>query len=106
MRQKLMSLLSFANRISLNGRLIGGFGLLMVLIGSTSIFYNLRIRDMRDNVARIERASVATDSVGDFPRPLLLLRRPPVDYFRPGPATDRAKALTAFEPLDKSIDRL
>ena len=101
-----MSLLSFANRISLNGRLIGGFGLLMVLIGSTSIFYNLRIRDMRDNVARIERASVATDTVGDFTRHLLLLRRTTVDYFRSGSATDRAKTLTAFEPLDKSIDRL
>ena len=101
-----MSLLSFANRISLNGRLIGGFGLLMVLIGSTSIFYNLRIRDMRDNVARIERASVATDTVGDFTRHLLLLRRITVDYFRSGSATDRAKTLTAFEPLDKSIDRL
>ena len=101
-----MSLLSFANRISLNGRLIGGFGLLMVLIGSTSIFYNLRIRDMRDNVARIERASVATDTVGDFTRHLLLLRRTTVDYLRSGSATDRAKTLTAFEPLDKSIDRL
>jgi methyl-accepting chemotaxis protein len=106
MRQKSMSLLSFANRISLNGRLIGGFGLLMVLIGSTSIFYNLRIRDMRDNVARIERASVATDTVGDFTRHLLLLRRTTVDYLRSGSATDRAKTLTAFEPLDKSIDRL
>jgi methyl-accepting chemotaxis protein len=106
MRQKSMSLLSFANRISLNGRLIGGFGLLMVLIGSTSIFYNLRIRDMRDNVARIERASVATDTVGDFTRRLLLLRRITVDYFRSGSATDRAKTLTAFEPLDKSIDGL
>ena len=101
-----MSFLSFANRISLNGRLIGGFGLLMVLIGSTSIFYNLRIRDMRDNVARIERASVATDTVGDFTRHLLLLRRTTVDYLRSGSATDRAKTLTAFEPLDKSIDRL
>jgi methyl-accepting chemotaxis protein len=106
MRQKSMSLLSFANRISLNGRLIGGVGLLMVLIGSTSIFYNLRIRDMRDNVARIERASVATDTVGDFTRHLLLLRRTTVDYFRSGSATDRAKTLTAFEPLDKSIDKL
>jgi methyl-accepting chemotaxis protein len=106
MRQKSMSLLSFANRISLNGRLIGGFGLLMVLIGSTSIFYNLRIRDMRDNVVRIERASVATDTVGDFTRRLLLLRRITVDYFRSGSATDRAKTLTAFEPLDKSIDGL
>jgi methyl-accepting chemotaxis protein len=106
MRQKSMSFLSFANRISLNGRLIGGFGLLMVLIGSTSIFYNLRIRDMRDNVARIERASVATDTVGDFTRHLLLLRRTTVDYLRSGSATDRAKTLTAFEPLDKSIDRL
>jgi methyl-accepting chemotaxis protein len=106
MRQKSMSLLSFVNRISLNGRLIGGFGLLMVLIGSTSIFYNLRIRDMRDNVARIERASVATDTVGDFTRHLLLLRRTTVDYLRSGSATDRAKTLTAFEPLDKSIDRL
>jgi methyl-accepting chemotaxis protein len=106
MRQKSMSLLSFANRISLNGRLIGGFGLLMVLIGSTSIFYNLRIRDMRDNVARIDRASVATDTVGDFTRHLLLLRRTTVDYLRSGSATDRAKTLTAFEPLDKSIDRL
>ena len=70
-----MSLLSVVNRISLNGRLIGGFGLLMVLIGSTSIFYNVRIRDVRDNVARIERASAATDTVGDFTRHLLLLRR-------------------------------
>lgn len=102
----MMSLLSFANRISLNGRLIGGFGLLMVLIGSTSVFYNLRIRDMRDNVVRIERASVATDTVGDFTRRLLLLRRTTVDYFRSGSATDRAKTLTAFEPLDKSIDKL
>ena len=101
-----MSLLSIANRISLNGRLIGGFGLLMVLSAGTSIFYNLRIRDVRDNVARIERASVATDTVSDFSRHLLLLRRVTVDYFRSGSAADRIKTLAAFEPLDKSIDRL
>ena len=101
-----MSLLSVVNRISLNGRLIGGFGLLMVLIGSTSIFYNVRIRDLRDNVTRIERASAATDTVGDFTRYLLLLRSIAVDYFRSGSAADRARTLAAFEPLDKSIDRL
>ena len=101
-----MSLLSVANRISLNGRLIGGFGLLMVLSAGTSVFYNLRIRDVRDNVAHIERASVATDTVSNFSRELLLLRRVNVDYFRSGSATDRARSLTAFEPLDKSIDRL
>jgi methyl-accepting chemotaxis protein len=101
-----MSLLSVVNRISLNSRLIGGFGLLMVLIGSTSIFYNVRIRDVRDNVARIERASAATDTVGDFTRHLLLLRSIAVDYFRSGSAADRARTLAAFEPLDKSIDRL
>lgn len=38
-----MSLLSTANRISLNGRLIGGFGLLMALSAGTSAFYNLQI---------------------------------------------------------------
>jgi methyl-accepting chemotaxis protein len=101
-----MSLLSVANRISLNGRLIGGFGLLMVLSASTSIFYNLRIRDVRDNVVRIERASAATDVVGDFTRHLLRLRLVSVDYFRSGSATDRAKTLVAFEPLDRSIGRL
>jgi methyl-accepting chemotaxis protein len=101
-----MSLLSVVNRISLNGRLIGGFGLLMVLIGSTSIFYNVRIRDVRDNVARIERASVATDTVSNFTRELLLLRRVVVDYVRSGSAADRARSLAAFEPLDKSIDGL
>ena len=101
-----MSLLSVVNRISLNGRLIGGFGLLMVLIGSTSIFYNVRIRDVRDNVARIERASAATDTVSNFTRELLLLRRVIVDYVRSGSAADRARTLAAFEPLDKSIDRL
>jgi methyl-accepting chemotaxis protein len=101
-----MSLLSVANRISLNGRLIGGFGLLMVLSAGTSVFYNLRIRDVRDNVANIERASVATDTVSNFGRELLLLRRVTVDYFRSGSATDRGKTLAAFEPLDKSIDRL
>ncbi len=101
-----MSLLSIANRISLSSRLIGGFGLLMVLSAGTSIFYNVRIRDVRDNVARIERASVATDTVSDFTRHLLLLRRVTVDYFRSGSAADRIKTLAAFEPLDKSIDRL
>jgi methyl-accepting chemotaxis protein len=101
-----MSLLSLANRISLNGRLIGGFGLLMVLSASTSVFYNLRIRDVRDNVAHIESASLATDTVSTFTRELLLLRRVIVDYVRSGAATDRAKSLAAFEPLDKSIDRL
>src|ERR1700727_373184 len=106
MRQQSMSLLSVVNRISLNGRLIGGFGLLMVLIGSTSIFYNVRIRDLRDNVTRIERASAATDTVGDFTRYLLLLRSIAVDYFRSGSAADRARTLAAFEPLDKSIERL
>ncbi|HZR76739.1 methyl-accepting chemotaxis protein [Bradyrhizobium sp.] len=99
-----MSLLSIANRISLNGRLIGGFGLLIVLSVGTSIFYNVRIRDVRDNVARIEHASAATDTVSSFTRDLLLLRRVIVDYFRSGSATDRAKSLAAFEPLDKSID--
>jgi methyl-accepting chemotaxis protein len=106
MRQKSMSLLSLANRISLNGRLIGGFGLLMVLSAGTSVFYNLRIRDVRDNVARIEQASAATDTVGNFTRHLLLLRRITVDYFRSGSAADRTKSLAAFEPLDKSIDGL
>jgi methyl-accepting chemotaxis protein len=106
MRQKTMSLLSIANRVSLNGRLIGGFGLLMVLSASTSVFYNLRIRDVRDNVAHVERASIATDIVGDFTRNLLRLRLTGVDYFRSGSATDRAKTVTAFEPLDKSIGRL
>ncbi len=101
-----MSLLSIANRVSLNGRLIGGFGLLMVLSAGTSIFYNARIRDVRDNVARIERASVATDTVSDFSRHLLLLRRVTVDYFRSGSATDRIRSLAALEPLDKSIDKL
>lgn len=101
-----MSLLSIANRISLNGRLIGGFGLLMVLSASTSVFYNLRIRDVRDNVAHIERASAATDIVGDFTRQLLRLRLTSVDYFRSGSAADRAKTLADFEPLDKSIGRL
>ena len=101
-----MSLLSSANRISLNGRMIGGFGLLMVLSVSTSIFYNVRIRDVRDNVARIERASAVTDVVGDFTRHLLRLRLAAVDYFRSGSASDRTKTLAAFEPLDKSIDRL
>jgi methyl-accepting chemotaxis protein len=101
-----MSLLSLANRTSLNGRLIGGFGLLIVLSAGTSIFYNLRIRDVRDNVAHIEQASVATDTVSDFSRHLLLLRRVTVDYFRSGSAADRTKTLAAFEPLDKSIDKL
>jgi methyl-accepting chemotaxis protein len=106
MRQKSMSLLSLANRISLNGRLIGGFGLLMVLSAGTSVFYNLRIRDVRDNVARIEQASAATDTVGNFTRHLLLLRRITIDYVRSGSAADRTKSLAAFEPLDKSIDGL
>jgi methyl-accepting chemotaxis protein len=101
-----MSLLAIANRISLNGRLIGGFGLLIVLIGGTSIFYNGRIRDVRDNVTRIERASVASDMVGDFARNLLILRRVIVDYVRSSSATDRTRSLTAFEPLDKSLEKL
>ncbi|HET7889616.1 MAG TPA: methyl-accepting chemotaxis protein [Bradyrhizobium sp.] len=101
-----MSLLSVANRISLNGRLIGGFGLLMVLSAGTSIFYNLRIRDVRDNVVHIERASAATDTVSNFSRELLLLRRVNVDYFRSGSASDRTRSIAAFEPLEKSIDRL
>jgi methyl-accepting chemotaxis protein len=106
MRQKSMSLLSLANRISLNGRLIGGFGLLIVLSAGTSVFYNLRIRDVRDNVVRIERASAATDKVGDLTRHLLRLRLVAVDYFRSGSATDRSKTLAAFEPLDKAIGTL
>jgi methyl-accepting chemotaxis protein len=101
-----MSLLAIANRISLNGRLIGGFGLLIVLIGGTSIFYNARIRDVRDNVARIEQASMASDMAGDFARNLLVVRRVNVNYIRSGSATDRAKALAAFEPVDKSLETL
>jgi methyl-accepting chemotaxis protein len=106
MREKPMSLLAITNRISLSGRLIGGFGLLIVLIGGTSIFYNARIRDVRDNVARIEQASVASDMVGDFARNLLILRRIIVDYVRSGSATDRNRSLAAFEPLDKSLEKL
>src|SRR3984957_15562533 len=103
MRQQSMSLLSVVNRISLNGRLIGGFGLLMVLIGSTSIFYNVRIRDVRDNVARIERASAATDTVGDFTRYLLLLRSIAVDYFRSGSAGGRARTPARFSPPARAL---
>jgi methyl-accepting chemotaxis protein len=105
-KEKSMYLLAVANRISLSGRLIGGFGLLIMLIGGTSIFYNARIRDVRDNVARIERASVASDMVGDFARNLLVLRRINVDYVRSGSGTDRNRSLAAFEPLDKSLEKL
>ena len=101
-----MSVVAIANRLSLNGRLIGGFGLLIVLIGGTSIFYNARIHDVRDNVERIERASVASDMVGDFARNLLILRQVVVDYVRSGSATDRSRSLAAFEPLDKSLEKL
>jgi methyl-accepting chemotaxis protein len=100
-----MSVLAIANRLSLNGRLIGGFGLLIVLIGGTSIFYNARIRDVRDNVTRIEQASIASDMVGDFARNLLILRRVIVDYVRSGSATDRNRSVAAFEPLDKSLEK-
>src|ERR1700761_5710301 len=103
MRQKSMSLLSVTNRISLNGLLISGFGLLMVLSAGTSIFYNLRIRDVRDNVTRIERASAGNDMIDDFTRHLLRLGLAGVEYFRSGSATARTKMLAAFEPLDKSI---
>jgi methyl-accepting chemotaxis protein len=101
-----MSLLTTVNRISLSGRVIGGFGLLIVLIAGTSFFYNGRIRDVRDNVARIEQASTASDMVGDFARNLLVLRRVIVDYVRSGSATDRGRSLAAFEPLDKSLEKL
>jgi methyl-accepting chemotaxis protein len=101
-----MSLLTIANRTSLSARVIGGFALLIVLIAGTSIFYNTRIREVRDNVARIEQESTASDLVGDFARDLLILRRIIVDYVRSGSQTDRARSLTAFEPVDKSLDKV
>jgi methyl-accepting chemotaxis protein len=101
-----MSVLTIANRLSLSGRVIGGFGLLIVLIAGTSIFYNGRIRDVRDNVARIEQESIASDLVGDFARNLLVLRQVNVDYVRSSAATDRARSLKAFEPVDQSLEKL
>jgi methyl-accepting chemotaxis protein len=100
-----MSLLTIVNRTSLSARVIGGFGLLIVLIAGTSIFYNGQVRDVRDNVARIEQESTASDLVGDFSRNLLILRRVIVDYVRSGSATDRARSLTAFEPVDKALEK-
>src|ERR1700733_1361562 len=87
-REKPMSLLTTANRISLRGRVIGGFGLLIVLIAGTSVFYDAEISGVGNPVANIEHASTASDSVGDFARTLLEVRRIIVDYVRSGAAAD------------------
>ena len=101
-----MSLLTTANRISLRGRVIGGFGLLIVLIAGISVFYDSKISAVGDTVGAIERASTASDSVADFTRGLLDVRRIIVDYVRSGAAADRARSLAAFEPPAKALDKL
>jgi methyl-accepting chemotaxis protein len=101
-----MSLLTAANRISLRGRVIGGFGLLIVLIAGTSVFYDAKISEVGNTVANIEHASTASDSVGDFARTLLVVRRIIVDYVRSGAAADRARSLAALEPPAMALDKL
>jgi methyl-accepting chemotaxis protein len=101
-----MSLLTTANRISLRGRVIGGFGLLIVLIAGISVFYDTKISAVGDTVVAIEHASAASDSVADFSRSLLEVRRIVVDYVRSGAAADRARSLAALEPPAKALDTL
>jgi methyl-accepting chemotaxis protein len=101
-----MSFIATANRISLRGRIIGGFGLLVLLISGMSIFNDSHIREVRANITLIDSAAVASDSVITFVRDLLILRREVTNYVRSGAATDRAGALAAFEPTNQALDKL
>ncbi|HVJ54376.1 MAG TPA: HAMP domain-containing methyl-accepting chemotaxis protein [Aliidongia sp.] len=101
-----MSLFTIINRISLRGRIIAGFGLLVLLIAGISIFNDSHVREVRDNVTRIDSAATASDVASDFARDLLSLRRVIVNYVRSGSATDRAASLAAFEPVNQRLEKL
>ena len=101
-----MSLITTANRISLRGRVIGGFGLLILLIAGMSIFNDGSVREVQENVTRIDAAAAASDTAVDFSRNLLILRRVIINYVRSGSATDRATSLAAFEPVNQTLEKL
>jgi methyl-accepting chemotaxis protein len=101
-----MSLITTANRISLRGRIIGGFGLLILLIAGMSIFNDGSVREVQQNVTRIDGAAAASDTASDFSRDLLILRRVIVNYMRSGSATDRGVSLAAFEPVNQTLEKL
>ncbi len=101
-----MSLIAAANRISLSGRVIGGFGLLVALIAGMSIFNDFRVRDVRDSVGRIGAAAAISDTASNFTRDLLDLRRQMTNYMRTAAATDRAASLSAFQPVEQDLAKL
>ena len=61
-RETAMSLITTANRISLRGRVIGGFGLLILLIAGMSIFNDGSVREVQENVTRIDAAAAVPDT--------------------------------------------
>ncbi|MDR3439171.1 methyl-accepting chemotaxis protein [Telmatospirillum sp.] len=101
-----MSIGSTFAAISLRGRIIGGFTMVVLLMIVTAIISSTSTRQIRDNVNSLETASAASDAVIDFSTGVLDIRRLVTAYLRTMTASDLLAARTGFETTKKRTEKL
>ena len=98
--------LALLNRISIRGRVVGGFGLLLLLLVGISINYDRNLRDVRQTVGEIDSAAADSDALIQFSRDFLDMRRLVLTYLRSPGAGELLDARNAQSAVSAEADKL
>jgi methyl-accepting chemotaxis protein len=99
-------MLSSLNRISVRGRVSGGFGLLLLLLIGTSLIYDHNLRNVRETVGDIDSAALGSDALIQFSRDFLEARRLILAYLRTPGAAELLDARKAQNAINGEAEKL
>ena len=98
--------LASLNRVSIRGRVVGGFGLLLLLLVGISINYDINLRDVRQTVGDIDGAAADSDALIQFSRDFLEVRRLVQAYLRSPGAGELLGARNAQDAIGAEAAKL
>ena len=98
--------LASLNRVSIRGRVVGGFGLLLLLLVGISINYDINLRDVRQTVGDIDGAAADSDALIQFSRDFLEVRRLVQTYLRSPGAGELLEARNAQDAIGAEAAKL
>ena len=98
--------LASLNRISIRGRVVGGFGLLLLLLVGVSVNYDHNLRDVRETVGEIDSVAADSDALIQFSRDFLDMRRLVLTYLRSPGAGELLDARNAQNAVSAEADKL
>jgi methyl-accepting chemotaxis protein len=101
-----MSMKSIFAAISVRSRIIGGFTMVLLLLITMAIMSDGRIREIRDNVNRIDTTTSATSLITAFADDVLVTRQLVTAYLRTTTAADLLAARDGFEATKKQTEKL